>query len=206
MRQEVERMREVMRQNYEEMRQLRAQNQQMHSDVKDIKDLLLKGRVGQPSPRGPGAGTTAHFTGLQRPITATSPVQMLKPAEYSSRSPTSHRGSPNPRSPSQGVTTARQSGPTHTSTIRQSLAEAATRPSSRAQAHRSQQGRPAAAGVGGGAAAGGGSGASKPGGTLPAICSLKDQPGPSASKAAAPGGGQRTKSALRLSTGKGVRK
>ena len=51
--------------------------------------------------------------------------------------------------PSQGVTTARQSGPTHTSTIRQSLAEAAPRSSSRAQAHRPQQGRPAAAGVGG---------------------------------------------------------
>ena len=44
MRQEVERMREVMKQNYEEMRQLRDQNKQMQSDVKDIKDLLLKNR------------------------------------------------------------------------------------------------------------------------------------------------------------------
>ncbi|XP_067679528.1 ELKS/Rab6-interacting/CAST family member 1-like isoform X2 [Haliotis asinina] len=45
MRQEVERMREVMNQNYEEMRNLREQNREMHSDVKDIKDLIMKGKT-----------------------------------------------------------------------------------------------------------------------------------------------------------------
>ena len=42
MRQEVERMREVMKAQYEEMRTLREQNKEISSDVRDIKDLLLK--------------------------------------------------------------------------------------------------------------------------------------------------------------------
>lgn len=42
MRQEVERMREVMKQQYEEMKNLRVQNMEISSDVRDIKDLLMK--------------------------------------------------------------------------------------------------------------------------------------------------------------------
>jgi chromosome segregation ATPase len=42
MRQEVERMREVMKQQYEEMKNLRVQNLEISSDVRDIKELLLK--------------------------------------------------------------------------------------------------------------------------------------------------------------------
>ncbi|XP_052264745.1 putative leucine-rich repeat-containing protein DDB_G0290503 isoform X2 [Dreissena polymorpha] len=45
MRSEVERMREVMKQQYEEMRNLREQNIEISSDVRDIKDILLKGTV-----------------------------------------------------------------------------------------------------------------------------------------------------------------
>lgn len=43
MRNEVERMREVMKQQYIEMRTLREQNIEISSDVRDIKDILLKG-------------------------------------------------------------------------------------------------------------------------------------------------------------------
>lgn len=45
MRSEVERMREVMKQQYIEMRNLREQNVNISSDVRDIKDILLKGTV-----------------------------------------------------------------------------------------------------------------------------------------------------------------
>jgi len=45
MRTEVERMREVMKQQYEEMRNLREQNCEISSDVRDIKDILLKGTI-----------------------------------------------------------------------------------------------------------------------------------------------------------------
>ncbi|XP_076462849.1 uncharacterized protein LOC143295160 [Babylonia areolata] len=110
MRQEVERMREVMRQNYEEMRQLREQNRQMHSDVRDIKNMLMKTRAATPRhgeyPHGQG-------TGVQRPLTA-SPMNLLP---MGSKSPVPPRGNPGLRSPSQGVAAAntarasRASGP-----------------------------------------------------------------------------------------------
>ena len=45
MRSEVERMREVMKQQYMEMRNLREQNMEISGDVRDIKDILLKGTV-----------------------------------------------------------------------------------------------------------------------------------------------------------------
>ncbi|XP_045160428.2 chromosome partition protein Smc-like isoform X2 [Mercenaria mercenaria] len=47
MRSEVERMREVMKQQYMEMRNLREQNFEISSDVRDIKDILLKGTIKQ---------------------------------------------------------------------------------------------------------------------------------------------------------------
>lgn len=49
MRSEVERMREVMKQQYVEMRNLREQNIEISSDVRDIKDILLKGTI-KPEP------------------------------------------------------------------------------------------------------------------------------------------------------------
>lgn len=49
MRNEVERMREVMKQQYMEMRNLREQNVEISSDVRDIKDLLLKNTI-KPEP------------------------------------------------------------------------------------------------------------------------------------------------------------
>lgn len=45
MRSEVERMREVMKQQYMEMRNLREQNIEISGDVRDIKDILLKGTL-----------------------------------------------------------------------------------------------------------------------------------------------------------------
>ncbi|XP_052777064.1 centromere-associated protein E-like isoform X2 [Mya arenaria] len=45
MRSEVERMREVMKQQYIEMRNLREQNNEISGDVRDIKDILLKGTM-----------------------------------------------------------------------------------------------------------------------------------------------------------------
>lgn len=178
-------MREVMRQNYEEMRQLREQNKQMHNDVKDIKELLLKNRL-QPTPRFEG-------TGVQRPLTA-SPVHMFKPAEYSSRSPAPPRGSPNPRSPNQGVGSRQLRGVGSPYNVKQSMESPSRSPSKLQQPQRSQ-GR---ASVTPGARAGGQ-------GTLPPVCSMKDEPAlPSISNASS--GQQRMKSALRLSTGKGVRK
>lgn len=50
MRQEVERMREVMRMHYEEMRDLRLQNQEISTDVRDIKELLLKTHTPRQAP------------------------------------------------------------------------------------------------------------------------------------------------------------
>lgn len=50
MRTEVERMREVMKQQYEEMRNLREQNKEISSDVRDIKDILLKTKTPRESP------------------------------------------------------------------------------------------------------------------------------------------------------------
>ena len=186
MRQEVERMREVMRQNYEEMRQLREQNKLMHNDVKDIKELLLKNRL-QPTPRFEG-------TGVQRPLTA-SPVHMFKPAEYSSRSPAPPKGSPSPRSPNQGVGSRQlRGGLGGPYNVKQSV-DPSSRALSKPQQPQRSQGRapvtPGAKGVGQGAS--------------PPVCSMKDEPVlPLISNASS--GQQRMKSGLRLSTGKGVRK
>lgn len=190
MRQEVERMREVMRQNYDEMRQLRDQNRQMHSDVKDIKELLMKNRAPQSSSNSP----RYIGTGVQRPLTA-SPINMFKPVEYSSRSPAPPRGSPNPRGPNQGVGAGRTrpgggGGGGHTN-ARFSVDQVHPPPPPPSRGlTRGQQPQKSAKG--------------------PAVCTMKDvEPGsalPSIGGTSSSSGLQRTKSALRLSTGKGVRK
>nr|KAG5702194.1 hypothetical protein BaRGS_033906 [Batillaria attramentaria] len=176
MRQEVERMREVMRQNYEEMRTLRDQNQQMHSDVKDIKELLMRGKV---TPRYP-------TTGVQRPLTA-SPVHMFKPAEFSNRSPSPPKGMPSPKSPGQGVNRQPRTGAGAGGAyaVRQSVEPANhNRAVSRGQnqpAQRSQSKTPTSK-------------------ALPPICAFKDEPTPTVASSNA--NAQRAKSGLRLSTGK----
>lgn len=107
MRQEVERMREVMKQQYEEMRNLREQNVGISSDVRDIKDLLLKGTV-QPQadleevdhlglnhlrtprslPKSPNYGTRAPLTSRLEPPKRQSLVRASVPATMQIRTKT----------------------------------------------------------------------------------------------------------------------
>ena len=112
MRQEVERMREVMKQQYEEMRNLREQNVGISSDVRDIKDLLLKGTVVQPEirekeyldvnhlktpralPKSPNFGTRVPLTSrLEQPKLRQSTVRASVPQTTQLR----------PRTPSGGL-------------------------------------------------------------------------------------------------------
>ena len=113
MRQEVERMREVMKQQYEEMRNLREQNVGISSDVRDIKDLLLKGTVVQPElrekeyldvnhlrtprsmPKSPNFGTRVPLTSrLEQPKQRHSTVRASVPAMTQLRAKTPLGGLP----------------------------------------------------------------------------------------------------------------
>lgn len=182
MRQEVERMREVMRQNYEEMRNIRDQNNQMHSDVKDIKELLLRSKL---TPRNEG-------TGVQRPLPA-SPINMLQPAEYSARSPAPPKRVP-PKTPSQGIVRQSRAGKgSFNSAVKESVEQLIPSSKDRALAKGysplGYQSPKATA-----------SSSTKTGaqGSLPPICSMKDEP----ASLSPPGnsGQQRAKSGFKLVT------
>lgn len=176
-------MREVMRQNYEEMRNLREQNRQMHNDVKDIKEILLKSKLTPRNEQG---------TGVQRPLTA-SPVHMFKAAEFSNRGPVLSRGQAVPKTPSQGV---RRPGGASKDT-RQSMPQmnaaaiSKDRTPLRTQIVQKSQVKTSMPSV-----------QADKQRNLPPICSLKDEPAPSNPAGPSQGG----KTGLNLATAKNTRK
>ncbi|KAL4236728.1 hypothetical protein ACF0H5_005112 [Mactra antiquata] len=105
MRSEVERMREVMKQQYVEMRSLREQNIEISSDVRDIKDILLKGTI-KPEPdikikttekldvnnfKSPRPVTKSPNFGIPAPLTARQPSSSKKNATIRTSLPTMSR-------------------------------------------------------------------------------------------------------------------
>lgn len=105
MRSEVERMREVMKQQYMEMRNLREQNIEISSDVRDIKDILLKGTI-KPEPEVKAKNTDKLDVNNFK-----SPRPMHRSPNFGMRMPLTSRQAPPPKPNA----TVRSSMPTMTS-------------------------------------------------------------------------------------------
>lgn len=93
MRSEVERMREVMKQQYIEMRNLREQNINISSDVRDIKDILLKGTVKPELDVKPKEKEKIDVNNLN----FKSPRPVQKSPNYGMRAPMTSRAGPPPK-------------------------------------------------------------------------------------------------------------